>query len=215
MQEAGRKGHTIVSTLHANSARSALRPHHDHVPGSRTSLSRNDCCAISLKRSDHAFQTQLPDKSRKYMRFLKPPACRTAKSPAPPFTAMRLTTMNMTNPEELPKYGNHQRLGNISPALAVKALGGGVPQKEIRRFAEGAEGRLPMNSIQSIPYAGVFSRKPGPVPVVQAEPICGGAEPSEKAPPPSAGAKLKTADGLPSACRPCFGRPAARERNSS
>lgn len=142
VQEAGRTGHTIVSTLHANSARSAYDRILTMCLEAGTSLSeerllRNIVEAFPIM----VFKRQLPDKSRKYMEVFEATGVRNGEVTGTTLYRYAVDRYEHDKAGRITKVvGSHQRLGNISPALAEKLLIGGVPQKEIRRFVEGSEG---------------------------------------------------------------------------
>jgi len=132
VQEAGRTGHTIVSTLHASlEAGTSL---------SEERLLRNIVEAFPIM----VFKRQLPDKSRKYMEVFEATGVQNGEVTGTTLYQYAVDHYEHDKAGRIAKVvGNHQRLGNISPVLAEKLLVGGVPQKEIRRFAEGAEGGSP------------------------------------------------------------------------
>jgi pilus assembly protein CpaF len=139
VQEAGRTGHTIVSTLHANSARTAYDRILTMCLEAGTSLSEERL----LKNIVEAFpimlfKMQLPDKSRKYMEIFEATGVQNGEVTGN--TLFKYVVDHYERDEEgriTKVIGSHRRMGNISPALAEKLLVGGVPQKEIRRFSEG------------------------------------------------------------------------------
>ncbi len=139
VQEAGRTGHTIVSTLHANSALSAYDRILTMCLEAGTSLSeerllRNIVEAFPIM----IFKRQLPDKSRKYMEIFEATGVQNGEVTGTTLFKYVVDHYERDKAGRIIKVvGNHQHLGNISPALAEKLLVGGVPQKEIRRFAEG------------------------------------------------------------------------------
>lgn len=139
VQEAGRTGHTIVSTLHANSARTAYDRILTMCMEAGTSLSEERL----LKNIVEAFpimlfKMQLPDKSRKYMEVFEATGVQNGE-----VTGSTLFKYMVDHYERdvvgriIKVVGSHKRMGCIAPALAERLLVGGVPQKEIRRFAEG------------------------------------------------------------------------------
>ncbi|WP_313559042.1 ATPase, T2SS/T4P/T4SS family [Ruminiclostridium cellobioparum] len=139
VQEAGRTGHTIVSTLHANSARTAYDRILTMCLEAGTSLSEGRL----LKNIVEAFpimlfKMQLPDKSRKYMEVYE--ATGVSNGEVTGTTLFKYVVDHYERDDEgriTKVIGSHRRMGNISPALAERLLVGGVPQKEIRCFSEG------------------------------------------------------------------------------
>ncbi len=139
VQEAGRTGHTIVSTLHANGARTAYDRILTMCLEAGTSLSEERL----LKNIVEAFpimlfKMQLPDKSRKYMEIFE--ATGVQKGEVIGNTLFKYVVDHYERDEsgKITKVvGSHKRLGCISSTLAERLLIGGVPKKEIQRFVEG------------------------------------------------------------------------------
>lgn len=139
VQEAGRTGHTIVSSLHANSAKSAYDRILTMCLEAGTSLSegrllKNIVEAFPLM----VFKMQLPDRSRKYMEVYEATGVRNGEVTGTMLYKYVVDHYERDNEGRITKViGSHRRMGNISPALAERLLIGGVPQSEIRRFSEG------------------------------------------------------------------------------
>jgi pilus assembly protein CpaF len=139
VQEAGRTGHTIVSTLHANSARTAYDRILTMCLEAGTSLSEERL----LKNIVEAFpimlfKMQLPDKSRKYMEIFEATGVENGEVTGSTLYKYVIDHYERDkNGKIIKAVGTHKRLGCISPALAEKLLIGGVPQEEILRFTEG------------------------------------------------------------------------------
>lgn len=139
VQEAGRTGHTIVSTLHANSARSAYDRILTMCLEAGTSLSEERL----LKNIVEAFpimlfKMQLPDKSRRYMEIFEATGVQNGEVTGSTLFKYVLNHYERDKEGRIIKaVGSHRRIGNISPTLAERLLIGGVPQSEIRRFSEG------------------------------------------------------------------------------
>lgn len=137
VQEAGRTGHTIVSTLHANSARTAYDRILTMCLEAGTSLSEERL----LKNIVEAFpimlfKMQLPDKSRKYMEIFE--ATGVQKGEVAGSTLFKYVVDHYERDKAgriTNVVGSHRRLGCISSVLAERLLVGGVELKEIRRFA--------------------------------------------------------------------------------
>ena len=139
VQEAGRTGHTIVSTLHANSARTAYDRILTMCLEAGTSLSEERL----LKNIVEAFpimlfKMQLPDKSRKYMEIFEATGVKNGEVIGSTLYKYVIDHYERDKDGKIIKaVGTHKRLGCISPALAEKLLIGGVPQEEILRFMKG------------------------------------------------------------------------------
>jgi pilus assembly protein CpaF len=139
VQEAGRTGHTIVSTLNANSARTAYDRILTMCLEAGTSLSEERL----LKNIVEAFpimlfKMQLPDKSRKYMEIFEATGVENGEVPGNTLYKYVIDHYERDKDGKIIKaVGTHKRLGCISPALAEKLLIGGVPQEEILRFTKG------------------------------------------------------------------------------
>jgi pilus assembly protein CpaF len=139
VQEAGRTGHTIVSTLHANSARTAYDRILTMCLEAGTSLSEERL----LKNVVEAFpimlfKMQLPDKSRKYMEIFEATGVENGEVTGSTLYKYVIDHYERDKDGKIIKaVGTHKRLGCISPALAEKLLIGGVPQEEILRFTKG------------------------------------------------------------------------------
>lgn len=139
VQEAGRTGHTIVSTLHANSARTAYDRILTMCLEAGTSLTEERL----LKNIVEAFpimlfKMQLPDHSRKYMEIFEATGVQNGEVMGSTLYKYAVDYYERDNEGRITKaVGSHRRMENISPALAERFLVGGVPQKEIRRFSEG------------------------------------------------------------------------------
>lgn len=139
VQEAGRTGHTIVSTLHANSARTAYERILTMCLEAGTSLSeerlmKNIVEAFPLM----LFKMQLPDKSRKYMEIFEATGVKDGEVAGHTLFKYVVDHYERDSSGRITKVvGSHKRVGCISPTLAERLLIGGVPQTEICRFSEG------------------------------------------------------------------------------
>lgn len=139
VQEAGRTGHTIVSTLHANSARTAYDRILTMCLEAGTSLSEGRL----LKNIVEAFpimlfKMQLPDKSRKYMEIFEATGVKNGEVTGSTLFKYVVDYYERDEAGRIAKVvGNHRRLGCISSTLAERLLIGGVPQNEISRYAKG------------------------------------------------------------------------------
>jgi len=137
VQEAGRTGHTIVSTLHANSARTAYERILTMCLEAGTSLSEERL----LKNIVEAFpimlfKMQLTDKSRKYIEIFEATGVKDGEVAGNTLFKYDVEHYEKDGDGRIIKVvGNHKHNGWISQALAERLLVNGVELKEIRRFA--------------------------------------------------------------------------------
>lgn len=137
VQEAGRTGHTIITSLHANSARSAYDRILTMCLEAGTSLSeerllKNIVEAVPIL----LFKMQLPDKSRKYIEIFEATGVQHGEVIGNTIFKYVVDRYERDGAGRITKVvGNHKRLGCISSILADRLLVGGVELKEIRRFA--------------------------------------------------------------------------------
>jgi len=137
VQEAGRTGHTIVSTLHANSARTAYERILTMCLEAGTSLSEERL----LKNIVEAFpimlfKMQLPDKSRKYMEIFEATGVKSGEVVGSTLFKYEVDHYEKDEDGRITRIvGNHKQVGYISHALAERLLINGVDIREIRRFA--------------------------------------------------------------------------------
>ena len=139
VQEAGRTGHTVVSTLHANSARTAYDRILTMCLEAGTSLSEERLMKNIVEAFPvMVFKRQLPDKSRKYMEVFEATGVQNGEVTGSTLYKYVVDHYERDKEGRITKVvGSHRRMGNISDALAERLLIGGVPQMEIRRFSEG------------------------------------------------------------------------------
>lgn len=137
VQEAGRTGHTIVSTLHANSARTAYERILTMCLEAGTSLSEERLLKNIVEAFPiMVFKMQLPDKSRKYMEIFEATGVNRGE-----VTGNTLFKYDVDHYEKdeagriVEVAGRHKHMGHISQALAERLLINGVEPKEIRRFS--------------------------------------------------------------------------------
>jgi len=125
VQEAGRTGHTIVSTLHANSARSAYDRILTMCLEAGTSLSE-----------ERLLKNIVPDKSRKYMEIFEATGVKDGEVAGNTLFKYEVDHYERDEAGRITKVvGSHKHVGNISPTLAERLLVNGVELTEIRRFA--------------------------------------------------------------------------------
>jgi len=139
VQEAGRTGHTIVSTLHANSARTAYDRILTMCLEAGTSLSEERLMKNIVEAFPiMLFKMQLPDKSRKYMEIFEATGVKNSEVTGNTLFKYVVDYYERDEAGRITKVvGDHRRLGCISSTLAERLLIGGVPQNEISRYAEG------------------------------------------------------------------------------
>ncbi len=139
VQEAGRTRHTIVSTLHANSAKSAYDRILTMCLEAGTSLSEERLMKNIVEAFPvMLFKMQLPDKSRRYMEIFEATGVQNGEVTGNTLYKYVVGHYERDNEGRITKViGEHRRAGNISPALAERLLIGGVPEGEIHRFAKG------------------------------------------------------------------------------
>lgn len=136
VQEAGRTGHTIVSTLHANSARTAYERILTMCLEAGTSLSEERL----LKNIVEAFpimlfKMQLPDKSRKYIEMFEATGVKNGEVIGNTLFKYEVDHYEKDEDGRIIKVvGNHKRMGDVSPALAERLLVNGADVMEIHRF---------------------------------------------------------------------------------
>ncbi len=137
VQEAGRTGHTVISTLHANSARTAYERILTMCLEAGTSLSEERL----LKNIVEAFplmlyKMQLPDGSRKYMEIYEATGVKNGEVVGNTLYKFAVDHYEKDEAGRIIKVaGSHKRKGNVSHALAEKLLINGVELKEIRKYA--------------------------------------------------------------------------------
>lgn len=137
VQEAGRTGHTIVSTLHANSARTAYERILTMCLEAGTTLSEErllknivDAFPIML------FKMQLPDGSRKYVEIFEATGTLNGEVVGNTLYKFAVQSHEKDGTGRIIKtHGHHKRAGQISGALAEKLLMNGVDAEIIRHYA--------------------------------------------------------------------------------
>lgn len=137
-QEAGRTGHTIITSLHASTAMAAYTRILTMCMMSGTRLSEELMLKLIIEAYPvMAFKMQLPDKSRKYMKIIEAEDYRDGK------IVYRTLYKYMVQDRVLSKDGSriekmigyHKKAGYISPRLANILLENGADVQTIRRFA--------------------------------------------------------------------------------
>jgi pilus assembly protein CpaF len=137
VQEAGRTGHTIVTSLHANSAKSAYERILTMCLQAGTELSeerllKNIVEAIPIM----IFKMHLPDSSRKYMEIFEATGVENGKVTGTMLYQYRINGyVRDDSGKIINAAGQHCRTGNISEALANKLHICGVDVNVIKKFA--------------------------------------------------------------------------------
>ena len=137
-QEAGRTGHTIITSLHASTAMAAYTRILTMCMMSGTKLSEELMLKLIIEAYPiMAFKMQLPDKTRKYMKIIEAEDYRDGKIIYRTLYKYVVTDRQMssdgTRIEKM--VGYHKKVSNISPRLANVLLENGADLSAIRRFA--------------------------------------------------------------------------------
>jgi len=136
-QEAGRTGHTIITSLHASTALAAYTRILTMCMMSGTKLSEELMLKLIIEAYPiMAFKMQLPDKTRKYMRIIEAEDYRDGKiiyrTLFKYVITDRIMSADGTRIEKM--IGHHKKVGNISSRLANTLLENGADIQMIRRF---------------------------------------------------------------------------------
>jgi len=137
-QEAGRTGHTIITSLHASTSLAAYTRILTMCMMSGTKLSEELMLKLIIEAYPiMAFKMQLPDKTRKYMRIIEAEDYRDGKiiyrTLFKYVITDRIMSADGTHIEKM--IGHHKKVGNISSRLADTLLENGADIQMIRRFA--------------------------------------------------------------------------------
>ena len=137
-QEAGRTGHTIITSLHASTAMAAYTRILTMCMMSGTKLSEELMLKLIIEAYPiMAFKMQLPDKTRKYMKIIEAEDYRDGKIVYRTLYKYVITDRQMssdgTRIEKM--VGYHKKVSNISSRLANVLLENGADLSVIRRFA--------------------------------------------------------------------------------
>jgi len=137
-QEAGRTGHTIITSLHASSALAAYTRILTMCMMSGTKLSEELMLKLIIEAYPiMAFKMQLPDKTRKFMRIIEVEDYVDGKIICRTLFKYIVTDRQMnedgTRIEKM--VGYHKKVNNISSRLANILLENGADLHTIRRFA--------------------------------------------------------------------------------
>lgn len=137
-QEAGRTGHTIITSLHASTAMAAYTRILTMCMMSGTKLSEELMLKLIIEAYPiMAFKMQLPDKTRKYMKIIEAEDYRDGKIIYRTLFKYVVTDRVMSKDgQRIEKMvGHHKKVSNISPRLANTLLENGADITDIRRFA--------------------------------------------------------------------------------
>ena len=138
-QEAGRTGHTIITSLHASTALAAYTRILTMCMMSGTRLSEDLMMKLIIEAYPiMAFKMQLPDKTRKYMKIIEAEDYHDGKIIYRTLFKYVVTGRKMSaDGSRIEKMtGYHKKVGSISPRLANTLLENGADIEKIRRFAE-------------------------------------------------------------------------------
>ena len=135
-QEAGRTGHTILTTLHASTALAAYTRILTMCMQSDTTLSENVLMKLIIEAFPiMAFKKQLADKSRKYMRIIEAEDYKDGKIKCRTLFRFVVTGKKEEKGKILSIEGHHKREENISQRLAARLLENGADIEEICKYA--------------------------------------------------------------------------------
>lgn len=136
-QEAGRTGHTILTTLHASNAFGAYTRILTMCMQSGTVLSETMMMNLILEAFPiMAFKKQLADKSRKYMKIIEAEAFTNGKIQGRTLYRFVVTGRQEQGGRIRKITGYHKKEQCISRSLALRLLENGVGLEEISKFAE-------------------------------------------------------------------------------
>ena len=137
-QEAGRTGHTIITSLHASTAMAAYTRILTMCMMSGTKLSEELMLKLIIEAYPiMAFKMQLPDKTRKYMKIIEAEDYRDGKIVYRTLYKYIITDrkMNSDGTKIEKMVGYHKKISNISSRLSNVLLENGADLGAIRRFA--------------------------------------------------------------------------------
>ncbi|MBQ8766119.1 MAG: Flp pilus assembly complex ATPase component TadA, partial [Clostridia bacterium] len=137
-QEAGRTGHTIITSLHASTAMAAYTRILTMCMMSGTKLSEELMLKLIIEAYPiMAFKMQLPDKTRKYMKIIEAEDYRDGKIVYRTLYkyVIQDRVMNEDGTQIEKMIGYHKKVNNISSRLANILLENGADLHTIRRFA--------------------------------------------------------------------------------
>ncbi len=138
VQEAGRTGHTILSSLHANSAEAAYDRMLTMCLQAGTKLSEERLLKNLVEAFPvMVFKMQLPDKSRKYVEIFEATGVRNGELLGKPLFQYKVTHHDRNEQGRIVKtHGSHCHCGAISEKLAKRLSLCSVDQKQLAPLLE-------------------------------------------------------------------------------
>ena len=138
--EAGRTGHTIISTLHANSAVDAYNRILSMCVSTGVRLSENKLLEFILEAMPLVlFKRQLPDGRRVYDEIFEGIGIADGKVVGNTLWKYEVIDNVYDDSGKITKVkGRHVRKNDISPALAARLKYGGAAAEELKKFMKGA-----------------------------------------------------------------------------
>lgn len=138
--EAGRTGHTIISTLHANSAVDAYNRILSMCVSTGVRLSENKLLEFILEAMPLVlFKRQLPDGRRVYDEIFEGVGIADGKVVGNTLWKYEVIDNVYDDSGKIIKVkGRHVRKNDISPALAARLKYGGAAAEELKKFMKGA-----------------------------------------------------------------------------
>lgn len=138
--EAGRTGHTIISTLHANSAVDAYNRILSMCVSTGVRLSENKLLEFILEAMPLVlFKRQLPDGRRVYDEIFEGVGIADGKVVGNTLWKYEVIDNVYGDSGKIIKVkGRHVRKNDISPALAARLKYGGAAAEELKKFMKGA-----------------------------------------------------------------------------
>lgn len=137
-QEAGRTGHTIITSLHATTALAAYTRILTMCMSSGTRLSEDIMIRLIIEAFPvMVFKKQLADKTRKYMRIIEAEDYRNGKIVGRTLYKFVVTGRELTEDGKRIKriIGSHVRVSPISNSLANRLLENGADINIIKKYA--------------------------------------------------------------------------------
>lgn len=136
VQEAGRTGHTIATTLHANSAESAYARVLTMCQEKGGQLSENLMMGLIIEAFPiMLFKQQLRDKTRKYMSIIEATDYKDGKLVYTVLYKFVIRRQEVTGDGKYLIEGSHRRVNYISDRLALRLLENGAELETIKRYA--------------------------------------------------------------------------------
>jgi pilus assembly protein CpaF len=138
VQEAGRTGHTIISTLHANSARAAYDRILTMYQQADTTLSEGRILKDIVEAFPiMLFKMQLPDGSRKYVEIFEATGVKDGDLQGHTLFKYKVTGHDRDERGRIIRtHGRHIHCGAISKKLADRLSTCGVDQAQLEPYLE-------------------------------------------------------------------------------